>query len=100
MPTYPYHCEDCKVSWDVKMTFKEHDEVNVVCPECGQKAIQTVTKLNFRLAGEGWFGSSADANPSPYGLTQTELNKNLEHEKRVEDFANTMAAKDENIMEI
>lgn len=102
MAIYPMKCDNCKIKWDVKLSFAEHTAMKgkIVCPDCGEIATQMVAPLNFKLAGEGWFGSNADAVASPYGITQTEINKNLEGEKRVEDYANTMSARDENRKEI
>lgn len=102
MPLYPFRCDKCKIQWDIRMTFQEHEERKtvVMCPECKGFANQAVAPLNFRLAGEGWFGKSSDAIANPYAITQTELNKNLEGEKRCEDYVNTMTSKDENIKEL
>lgn len=96
MPTYTFACDTCEVSWDIKCTMKEHEILknHVHCEKCGSKARQTVQPLNFRLQGEGWFGNNADAVASPYGLTQRELDKNLDVEKKVEDVANNFNDKE------
>lgn len=89
MPIYQFVCDECKVRWEVKWSFAEHDvnKNNVLC-ECGKPAYQSVSKPNFRMMGEGWFGNSSDAIEHPYAITQRELNANLDLEKRVEDIAN------------
>jgi DNA-directed RNA polymerase subunit RPC12/RpoP len=89
MAYYDFKCIKCDKVWEIKLSHKEHEEQkdSIFC-ECGEKAYQTVTRLSFRLAGEGWFGKASDAIEHPYAITQTELNKNLDVEKRIEDIAN------------
>lgn len=89
MALYDFACDKCKIRWEIKLSHKEHEEQKdkIFC-KCGEKAYQTVARLSFRLMGEGWFGKSSDAVEHPYAITQTELNKNLDVEKRVEDIAN------------
>lgn len=102
MPTYQFRCVDCSAIAEIKVSMSEHEIIknNMVCEKCGNKMTQTITPLNFRLKGEGWFGNNSEAVASPYGITQMEINKNLDYEKRVEDYANTMGLRDENIKEI
>ena len=102
MPTYTFKCDKCMTKWDIKLTMSEHTLLknSIHCKDCNEKATQMVAPLNFKLKGEGWFGKCSDAISDPYAITQTELNKNLEGEKRVEDYVNTMTARDENINEM
>jgi predicted nucleic acid-binding Zn ribbon protein len=95
-PQYQFACDECKVRWEVKLSFTEHEEKKnkMVC-ECGKPAYQTVSKPNFRMMGEGWFGKCSDAIEHPYAITQRELDGNLDLEKRVEDIANNYQDKDE-----
>ena len=93
MPSYEFACDDCKVRWEVKMTFDEHTERKgkIKCPECKEFGYQVVVRPNFRMLGEGWFGSSSDAIEHPYAITQRELDANLDLENRVEDMANNFS---------
>lgn len=90
------------------MSFAEHEESKNLMSEAGKKRIcdkcgyimeQKVARLNFKLEGQGWFGDSATC-ADPYGITEMEMRKNLEMEKRIEDDANNMAAKDRNTGEM
>lgn len=89
MPTYPFACDKCKIQWDIKMSMSEHEEKRgkILC-ECGETAYQVVVPSGYKLKGEGWFGTNADAVASPYGITDMEIRKNLDNEVRVEDIAN------------
>lgn len=89
MAVYDFVCHECEVRWEEKMTFSEHTtkKNKIKCPNCNKKATQAITKVNFKLLGEGWFGPSSDANEHPYAITQRELNSNLDLENKVEDIA-------------
>lgn len=81
------------------MSFEQHSRLkdSLLCPECGNKVVQQVEKLPFQLKGSGWFGQGSSVTENVgtgYHLSQTELNKNLEMEKRIEDVANNMQEKD------
>jgi len=95
MPTYPFACDTCKVQWDVKMSMSEHEETKgkIICQKCGTPARQVVVRLGYKFVGEGWFGGNADAVASPYGITDMEISRNLDNEKRVEDIANNYNVK-------
>jgi putative FmdB family regulatory protein len=102
VPVYTFRCITCNFTNDVKLTMSEHEIIknSMCCPSCEASMTQVVAPLRFKLKGEGWFGNDSAAVASAYGVTQTELNKNLEHEKRVEDYVNTMTARDENRQEL
>lgn len=97
MPTYDFKCDVCDITYTVKMSFEEHEKLkNQTYCLCGRQCYQVVAPLNFKLKGEGWFGNNADAVASPYAITQMEINKNLELEKKVEDVANNFSEKESN----
>jgi hypothetical protein len=79
------------------MSFSEHSEQKdkLVCQECHQPLTQSVARLRFKLTGNGWFANEYGGGSGPgsgYEITQTELNNNLEEEKRVEEkFYNDQA---------
>ena len=101
MPTYNWYCPNCNSKFENKLSFKEHEELKnkLECSDCHAILVQQVASLNFRLAGNGWFGNS-DTCVDPYGITDMETRNNLEHEKRVEDYAMAMSGKENNIKEL
>ncbi len=38
MPRYEYHCEACDKSFELALTFREHDG-KIKCPKCGSKNV-------------------------------------------------------------
>jgi len=92
MAVYDFTCHVCEIIWEEKMSFKEHDtkKHEIKCPKCNGKATQIISKVNFKLLGEGWFGPSSEANANPYAITQRELNGNLDKENAVEDIAGNL----------
>jgi putative FmdB family regulatory protein len=40
MPTYEYLCENCKKEFSVILSFSEHEEGDISCPECKGKEIK------------------------------------------------------------
>lgn len=80
---YDFKCDSCKTVTEIAMSITEHEEKknNIFCKICNSKMIQCVNKLNFRLVGNGWFDQG-------YGITQQEMNVNLDDEKRLEEVAN------------
>lgn len=63
MPVYEYKCKNCNERITVKQGIK--DPHLVVCPHCGQESLERLISLSgFELKGSGWFGRSADHNPS------------------------------------
>ena len=106
MPLYEFQCTKCHKRKEIKMTLAEHAEHKQVLTPAGQKTVcecgylmtQCVSRLNFVLEGQGWFGKS-DTCVDPYGITEQEMRKNLDLEKRIEDDANNMNAKDRSTQE-
>lgn len=44
MPTYEYHCEDCRKNFSMIMRIEEHDKKKATCPECkGSSVVQQFT---------------------------------------------------------
>jgi putative FmdB family regulatory protein len=40
MPTYEFHCEDCKKEVTLVLTMKEREEAKFVCPQCQGKKLE------------------------------------------------------------
>lgn len=96
MPVYDFYCPQCyKVYRDIKLKFEEKENFTKLCEECDVKLVQKVAPLRFKLEGAGWY----ENNDHPYAITQTELNNNLDSEKRKEDTINNMQATDTKIKE-
>lgn len=95
MPLYQFKCQDCNIVNEFKLSFSEHEKLknNIHCDCCNKIMTQLVSPLNFTLKGEGWFVNSQQ-NDNPYAITQRELNKNLDTEKRIEDVANNYSEKE------
>jgi putative FmdB family regulatory protein len=92
MPVYNFNCQSCKKDYELSMKFEQHKIMKdiLTCRECGSKLNQVVARLNFKLAGQGWHANEGTG----YEITQTELNKNLDLEKRIEHTAHDMQEKD------
>lgn len=97
MPTYAWTCDKCKIEWEVKMKMSEHALIkdHYCCTTCGEKARQLVSPLNFRLAGECWYGRGAGNNSTGLGyqMTDTEMQKNKDQVAKLEDVAGNMSEK-------
>lgn len=97
MPVYDYYCPKCyRIYKDIKLKFEEKENFTKLCDECNIKLIQKVAPLKFKLEGAGWYQN----NDHPYSITQTELNNNLDEEKRKEDQIYNFDAKESTIKEI
>lgn len=84
MPIYDYYCNKCgQVRKDIKIKLADKDKTHITCDKCETEMTQSVAPLRFTLEGSGWY----ENNDHPYAITQTELNRNLDIEKRVEDGA-------------
>jgi predicted nucleic acid-binding Zn ribbon protein len=95
MPRYEFHCDSCKGKTELKMSFAEHDRFKkegMDCP-CGGKFIQTVAPLHFKLKGWGWYASESTQGVDPYGISDREIEANLDFERRAEDNLYEMNAK-------
>lgn len=96
MPVYDYYCPKChNVYRDIKIPLIEKSTFKKSCDKCGTELVQQVAQLRFKLEGAGWY----ENNDHPYSITQTELNNNLEEEKRKEDTINNMQVNDTKIKE-
>lgn len=102
MPVYTFACSACNKEYDISMRMAEHTELKekMTCQECHGPMIQCVARLRFKLAGSGWFANEYGGGSGPgtgYDITQTELNKNLEDEKRIEERYHDGLAKGEDL---
>ena len=96
---YDYKCTKCRRVTEVKMSMAEHEESKsffnqkTACPHCNYVMEQQVAPLRFKLNGQGWFGEY-DSCPDAYGITEMEMRRNLDMEKRIEGEATEMQEKD------
>ncbi len=40
MPTYDFHCMNCKETFTVKMTVKDMERAKLTCPKCGSENVK------------------------------------------------------------
>jgi putative FmdB family regulatory protein len=40
MPTYDYHCVECKTRFEITLSYAEYDQEEVSCPACGSGNIR------------------------------------------------------------
>jgi putative FmdB family regulatory protein len=40
MPVYDYLCNDCRKSFELVLTLREHDDEKTRCPHCGSKKVE------------------------------------------------------------
>lgn len=99
MASYDFRCDRCKKIYEIKMSFKEHDELKdkLECQECHTKLIQEVSTPTFKLSGGGWaidnYGQGAGtvetfinqpSNKNP--VTTNEIKAGDDFLKRTEDI--------------
>ncbi|MBU1003449.1 MAG: zinc ribbon domain-containing protein [Proteobacteria bacterium] len=53
MPIYEYCCKDCEQIFEEWQ--RNHDEVEVPCPVCGNEAQRIISNTSFVLKGTGWY---------------------------------------------
>lgn len=97
---YEYDCEPCEGYYELEMKLSEYESINEgnsphpTCPSCGKNLRRIITKApSFKLLGHGWYNMD-------YGITDMEMNKNLDDEKRMEGIALKEQQKASNISEI
>lgn len=58
MPTYEYSCEKCKISWEKKKTFAEHEKDNRSdkCEKCGSKIKSSIFPVGLKF-GKGFYNT-------------------------------------------
>ncbi len=49
MPTYDYRCENCKKSFTVVLTMKQHDARKPACPKCGSRRVTQKVSSFFAI---------------------------------------------------
>ncbi|NCP97740.1 hypothetical protein GW796_05800 [archaeon] len=88
MAIYIYKCDKCGVTKEIKMSFEEHSKKkNQITCECDYLMYQVVTAPMVKFLGSGWFFNTG------YEVTQNEMNKNLDSEKKIEERYNNARAK-------
>jgi len=51
MPVYDYICHDCQKTFELVLTFHEHDE-EVKCPHCGSRNVEQEAAAFFAVTGK------------------------------------------------
>jgi putative FmdB family regulatory protein len=49
MPTYDYRRENCKKSFTVALTLKQHDARRPACPKCGSRRVKQKVTASFAV---------------------------------------------------
>jgi putative FmdB family regulatory protein len=61
MPTYQYHCLDCKKRFELFMTYDEYDKQTVKCPLCnGENIKRRIGRVRFARSEESRLDNLAD----------------------------------------
>lgn len=45
MPTYEYFCETCEREFELIITLREHDEITILCPNCGSDKVHQLAAV-------------------------------------------------------
>jgi predicted nucleic acid-binding Zn ribbon protein len=95
MPLYEFACRKCIKVIEKRMTFEQHENTKdcVLCENCGRPMKQTV-RFNGHVKLNGSWASTG------YDLPDSEIARNLDIEKRIENESYEMDAKDRNIKEL
>ena len=98
--TYEYECGPCKGYYEIQMTLAEYEQIlsgdvpPPGCPKCGESLKKIITKApSFKLLGNGWYDQD-------YAITDMEIDKNLDDEKRIEGMAHKDQERISNIGEV
>jgi len=84
---YDFICSRCEQIEEKKMKMNEYDNLKntFYCKYCGGKMTRKMDfKGHFTLKGAGWFGEFGSG--TGYEITQNEMDKNGEDNKRREDL--------------
>jgi putative FmdB family regulatory protein len=52
MPIYEYFCEACQKEFEKILSLHEHDEVKIVCPNCGTNNVHQVMTPFFAVTSK------------------------------------------------
>ncbi len=52
MPFYDYHCKACGKSFEIVLTFTEHEKQKVACPKCGSKKVEQEPAAFFAVTSK------------------------------------------------
>lgn len=95
MPCYEFACKKCIRFVEKLMTFEQHENTknSILCEYCGKVMKQTV-RFNGHIRLNGSWSSTG------YDLLDSEIARNLDIEKRIENESYEMNAKNNNIKEL
>ncbi len=57
MPAYDYTCQDCGVTFEVRLSFAEVDQARPVCPQCNSENIRRLISRVHLVATKGGSGN-------------------------------------------
>ena len=52
MPVYDYVCKDCRNSFELVLTLREHDKGEIACPKCGSKSVEQDTVAFYAVTSK------------------------------------------------
>jgi len=78
---YIFRCQNCGLEKEYEMTLQEYEEKKnkMVCEECGGAMKRVFHVVNFILKGSGWYKDHL------YGITEREMQRNRDLDKKLED---------------
>ena len=79
MPAYEFLCHHCGHRHVVTLTFKQKDDYQPFCEECGTKMTQVFSPLSVVFKGKGFY--SVDSRPAP-PKTVTNIGKDKKEKKK------------------
>ena len=50
MPTYSYHCKECKKSFTLSMPLADYEKRKVACPKCKSKKVEQQVAAFFAVS--------------------------------------------------
>jgi putative FmdB family regulatory protein len=52
MPTYAYVCKDCKKSFSIMLSLRDHGRNKVACPKCQSKKVEQAYAAFFAVSAK------------------------------------------------
>ena len=52
MPSYEYHCKECKKTFTLIMTIAEYEKGNAACPKCKSKKLEQKPATFFAVTSK------------------------------------------------
>ncbi len=52
MPTYEYHCKECKKTFSMMLSLAEYEKGRVTCPKCKSKKVEQKVAAFFAVTSK------------------------------------------------